>query len=337
MRRYTVVLLHLGFWFSILSTILITIFLFYRNNMDPEGFDQTVKTIIWVVVIPSLLSFYIFYLHIFPKYLKIRKFGLSVLYGLLTALITALIGIKGVISFVESSETKFSDLPVFMFITIFSGFTGLVVKGFITWFDDIKVKEELIQKNHEMELALVKSQLDPHFLFNTINNIDGLILKDPELASEYLNRLSDIMRFMLYETKADKVSLSKEIEYIIKYVELQGIRSSNPDYIDFRVEGRVENKTIAPMLFIPFIENAFKHTNNKKVENAISISIIISDKEINFQCINKYNSDYKRQGESGGIGNDLIQKRLNLIYPEHKLAISKNEGLYSIQLTITHG
>ena len=88
------------------------------------------------------------------------------------------------------------------------------MQGFITWIDEINMKEELSLKNNEIELALVKSQLDPHFLFNTINNIDVLISKNATAASNYLNKLSEIMRFMLYETKTEKIFLAKELLYI---------------------------------------------------------------------------------------------------------------------------
>lgn len=100
------------------------------------------------------------------------------------------------------------------FIAFIEGFVGFVIRGFIAWYSDIKVKEALLIKTHQTELALLKSQLDPHFLFNTLNNIDVLILKNPNIASEYLNKLSGIMRFMLYETKEEVIPLSKEIEYI---------------------------------------------------------------------------------------------------------------------------
>jgi two-component system, LytTR family, sensor kinase len=182
---------------------------------------------------------------------------------------------------------------------------------------------------------LVKSQLDPHFLFNTINNIDILILKNATQASDYLNKLSDIMRFMLYETKTDRISLSSELEYIKKYIELQKIRTANSNYIKLSVTGTCEGKTIAPMVFIPFIENAFKHTTNKKLEHAITISISIEENVISFICENKYNTTSKKEQENNGLGNDLIQKRLNLIYPEkHKLNIINQNGLYSVYLVI---
>src|ERR1044071_687955 len=115
-----------------------------------------------------------------------------------------------------------------------------------------------------MELALIKSQINPHFLFNTINNIDVLIAKDSAKASEYLNKLSGILRYMIYETRNEKISLAGELDYIEKYLELQKIRTANPDYVNFQISGEANNLKIAPMILFPFIENAFKHTENKK-------------------------------------------------------------------------
>jgi len=183
---------------------------------------------------------------------------------------------------------------------------------------------------------LVKSQLDPHFLFNTLNNIDVLILKDATEASNYLNKLSDIMRFMLFETKTDKIFLSKEIEYIEKYIALQKIRTANSNYINFEVKGVSNSQTIAPMVFLPFIENAFKHTIDKKMDNAINIRIIIQKDSIQFECKNKFNPNRKLKQENNGLGNTLIEKRLNLLYSEkHILEVEKGKGQYSVRLTIT--
>jgi two-component system, LytTR family, sensor kinase len=219
-------------------------------------------------------------------------------------------------------------------IGVICGIVALVIRGFITWFNEIKLKQMLKEKNLEMEMALIKSQLDPHLLFNTINNIDSLILKNAVAASDYLNKLSDIMRFVLYETTADKILLSQEIEYIGKYIALQKIRTSNETYVHLEVTGMIGSKRIAPMVFIPFIENAFKHTNNKKLENAITVSIIIKDETIQLICENKYDSKSVKQ-TIGGLGNELVKKRLDLIYAgKHTLEVHSNDELYSVNLTI---
>ena len=188
------------------------------------------------------------------------------------------------------------------FISLVNGATGLVMKGFFTWYNDIKVKVDLAKKNYEMELALVKSQINPHFLFNTINNIDVLITKDATRASEYLNKLSDIMRFMLYETKPAKIPLNKELTYIEKFIELQKIRTTNPHYINYTVKGDATNLMIPPMLLIPFIENAFKHAENKKAENAININLDIEQEKFIFKCENTYNQNSQMKQEHSGLG-----------------------------------
>jgi LytS/YehU family sensor histidine kinase len=224
-------------------------------------------------------------------------------------------------------------------LALIHGMIALVMKGFINWYGDIKIKKELQQKNFETELALVKSQLSPHFLFNTINNIDVLITKDPVQASAYLNKLSDIMRFMLYETKTELIPLQKELAYIDKYIDLQKIRTANPDFIQYSAAGIIGSWTIAPMLFVPFIENAFKHALNKKDSAGIIIRINTNEKAIHFYCENKFSENPLAGYEPGGLGNGLIKKRLALLYPgKHTLLTKKENNIFTVDLTIfAHG
>jgi two-component system LytT family sensor kinase len=226
--------------------------------------------------------------------------------------------------------------PAISFITFVCGGIALIMKGFIAWYDDIKIKAELNKRNYEIELALMKAQINPHFLFNTINNIDVLIQKDSSKASEYLNKLSDMMRFMLYETKTEKINLEKELSYLKKYVELQKIRTSNPNYITYEVKGGTEDLLIEPMLFIPFIENAFKHSENKKIDNAIKISFRIETGKIKFECENAYSEEGHLRPEYSGLGNDLIRRRLALLYPnKHTFEINSENGIYKVNLVLS--
>ena len=212
-----------------------------------------------------------------------------------------------------------------------------MLKGFLTWYEELKLKEELLEKTHRMEMALVKSQLDPHFLFNTLNNIDVLIEKDPARASVYLKKLSDIMRFMLYQTKGSEIPLKQELDYIEKYIELQKIRTANPHYVSFELQGDPEGRKVAPMVFIPFIENAFKHATNKKVNHAVDIAIDIEKDSIHFRCQNVFDPLKIVSDGDNGLGNELIAKRLNLLYPEHhNLEVQKENGMYQVELSIDH-
>ena len=355
MKKSLVVALHLGFWVCYIVLIAIMLSVYYRNNQgasDPEfRVVNALKSILLFAFVPSFISFYLFYYVLFPKYLQQEKFFLAVMYAILMCGITALGAYIVLRYFIESGRmldmdeggkkgrsTAVSVLMVMTLIGLICGIAGLVIKGFITWFNEIKLKAMLKEQNYEMEMALIKSQLDPHLLFNTINNIDALILKDPVEASNYLNKLSDIMRFMLYETKPDKIFLSKEIEYIEKYIALQKIRTANINYVHFSVTGTIGSKLIAPMIFIPFIENAFKHVNNKKLENAISIDIFIRAHHIQLICENKFDSKFSVKQPDSGLGNELIQKRLNLIYAgKHTLEVHKKNDLYSVNLTISNG
>lgn len=351
MKKSFVILIHIGFWACYFLLVFIALGLYYRSNHSVFLVMNALKSILLFAFIPSCISYFLYYFLLFPQYLQQKKIFHSVMYGLLISVAAAVVGYVAIRYFIETGRIIDMDqggkngrstaprvIMVMTLIGAVCGIVALVIKGFITWFNEIKLKEALKEKTHEMEMALIKSQLDPHLLFNTINNIDALILKDTVAASDYLNKLSDIMRFMLYETKPDQILLSKEIEYIEKYIALQKIRTANKDYVQFTVTGNVGSKMIAPMIFIPFIENAFKHTNNKKLENAISIDICVKAQKIEFRCENKFDSKPSARQPDSGLGNELIQKRLNLIYPEkHTLEVNKTDDLYSVNLTIING
>ncbi len=355
MKKSFVVLLHMGFWACYFILIVIMLSVYYRSNLYASAPESRIviafKNLLLFAFLPSAISFNLYYFLLFPNYLQQKKYLRSIIAGILISLGAAIVSYilhrflieSGyVIDMDQGGKNGRSTAPrVIVIMTVIGsicGMVALVIKGFITWFNEIKLKEGLKEKNYEMEMALIKSQLDPHLLFNTINNIDALILKDQVAASDYLNKLSDIMRFMLYETKPDRILLSKEIEYIEKYIALQKIRTANRDYVHFTITGNAGSKQIAPMIFIPFIENAFKHTNNKKLENAISIEICVKAQQIQFRCQNKFDSKPPDQHPDSGLGNELIQKRLNLIYPEkHILEVDKTDDLYSVDLTIING
>lgn len=297
--------------------------------------------------VPSVISYFLYYFFLFPTYLQQKRIFLSILGGLIISIGAALVGYLLLRYFIEAGHvidmdeggrkgrsTAVNVITVMTFIGLLCGIVALVIRGFITWFNEIKLKEELREKGNEMEMALVKSQFDPHLLFNTINNIDALIIKDAVRASEYLNKLSDIIRFVLYETKGDKILLSREIEYITKYIALQKIRTANEDYVQLEITGTIGDKQVAPMIFIPFIENAFKHTTNKKLAHAIKVGIYVKDDTIQLVCENKYEVRAV-QPTDGGLGNQLIQKRLDLIYAgRHTLEVVKSDELYRVNLTI---
>lgn len=344
MKKSVVILLHIAYW-TIYSWLLGLSLIRGDNYLNLKlVHDFFLNGPLGVILyVPSLIGFYVFNTVLFPKYLSKKKIIPLAISSILAAVMAGLIGdlflciiYKSSILFEWGWIGTLGMTILMSFIALFHGVFGLVMKGFIIWYGDIKVKVELNKKNYEMELALMKAQINPHFLFNTINNIDVLIQKDPIKASEYLNKLSDIMRFMLYETKTEKISLEKELSYIEKYVELQKIRTTNLNYVNYEVKGNPENLSIEPMLFIPFIENAFKHAENKRVENAIKISFVIEKDKIKFECENAYSADTQLKPEHSGLGNELIQRRLALLYAnKHVFEVVNKNGIYKVNLLLS--
>lgn len=295
--------------------------------------------------IPGIISFYSCYTFLFSNFLTKKRILALLMYSVLAFLAGVLLEeaflflyIMPSPGFVQMGLTSAPGIAVLLFlIALVNGVLGLILRGFDAWYGDIKLKAELNKKNYEMELALVKSQINPHFLFNTINNIDVLIEKDSAKASAYLNKLSDIMRFMLYETKTEKIALSKELSYIEKYIDLQKLRTSNPNFVSYTLEGDGGNLMIAPMLFIPFIENAFKHAEDKKQDNAVVIKISIINGQITFDCENKFNNDSINKLQGKGLGNELIMKRLALLYPNtHSVKVTTTDNTYKVKLTLSN-
>jgi two-component system, LytTR family, sensor kinase len=343
MKKSFVVLLHCGYWLLYLL-LLAVIFAIADTQLrkTPSANFLNLFPVILLCVVPNLISFYAFYFLLFTKFLYRQKFAALIIFGALVCLFSALSGCLISLIFFGFEQTIFNDarefltlLTSFFAIAAIHGVIALVIRGFINWSDEIRLKEELADKNHEMELALIKSQLNPHFLFNTINNIDVLITKDATRASAYLNKLSGILRYLLYEAKTEQIALAEEIGYIEKYLELQRIRTTNQNYVTLKITGAPHNLKIAPMIFFPFIENAFKHTENNKNANEIVIEIAIETDRIKFTCKNTYQNNANAKEQFGGLGNELIGKRLMLLYPErYSLETGDYDGVYKVKLSL---
>ena len=160
---------------------------------------------------------------------------------------------------------------------IFDTFIFIVLAIFIKmsfeWLISEKQKSDLIAQTRASEIAQLRSQINPHFLFNTLNNIYSLVCRKSDDAPPAVMKLSEIMRYMLYDSDTDKVPLEKEISFLKSFIELQQLRLNTPDFIKFEVIGTAWNKLIAPMLLISFVENAFKHGNKNVSPPGISIKL----------------------------------------------------------------
>jgi len=187
------------------------------------------------------------------------------------------------------------------------------------------------------ELSFLKSQINPHFFFNTLNNIYSLAIVQSEQTAPAVLKLSAIMRYILTETKQDWVPLTKEINFISNYIELQQVRLTDKVNIQFNISGETAGCMVAPLILIPFIENAFKYGISTKENTSIIIAIKVVDLHIEFSVTNPIAATQIDPSEKTGIGLQNTKRRLELLYPNHhQLVITNEKGIYAIHLTLHH-
>jgi len=349
MPRSVVAILHGGYWGLYLLLIAMMVIGTRMNTPVPQFLFSTSAG--FLLIAPNVVAFYVQYFILAPRLFPRKRFGLLALVSLLTAVSTSLMcaAVLGVASGRAPSVLRTSLANAAAFITWLSMLAlihmtlALVIRGFISWYEDIAVKEQLARKTSEVEAALLRAKLDPHFLFNTLNNIDVLIMRDAAAASNYVNQLSDILRFVLYEARAERIPLDAELAYFDKYIALQRIRMANPNVVSYTLSGDTRGLSIAPMLLIPFVENAFKHAAGEREAGAIVVAISVQQDSLTFVCSNSYHPLPVTQHThnapvmaAGGLGHELMHQRLNLIYPKrHALAVSDSNSRYSVRLDVT--
>jgi LytS/YehU family sensor histidine kinase len=198
-----------------------------------------------------------------------------------------------------------------------------------------KKQKEIVAEQLSIKLKFLRSQINPHFIFNVLTNLVSLARKKSDQLEPALLKLSDLMRYMLYESDENKVELAREVEYLKSYVELQKLRFGNDILINTNIDiaEKEPSASIEPMFLIPFVENAFKHGTGVD-EPSIEINLTVKEGKLVFDVKNKF-SDNKAKDESPGIGLENVKSRLLLLYPKnHDLAVTKENNLFHIHLTL---
>lgn len=289
--------------------------------------DDRIVVSIYIILLLSPAA-YINNLVLLP-FLKKNLPVFLILFFLNTAIFT-------VISVWIISTFSGNEIKPYMFINFF----GILILA-MAFASAIKLAKDSFarrQQDKEAELKLLKAQLNPHFLFNTLNNLYGLSVVKSEKLPALMLKLSDLLRYSLYETKDTLVALQKEITYLENYIALEKIRLEDQTDILFEKTGNLSSKTIAPMLLIVFIENAFKHLGNLKNDQShVKIKLNIEDTSLKFECQNTYDKNYTNSLEkkSGGIGLKNVRKRLELLYPKnHQLIVANDNLFYNVVLKL---
>ncbi|MBB6107623.1 GHKL domain-containing protein [Mucilaginibacter lappiensis] len=229
----------------------------------------------------------------------------------------------------------FHDNLVFAFLILIA---GAYVKFMDDWYIHDRIKSTLEKQNLRLELDFLKSQVNPHFLFNTLNNIQSFIVQDEKMRSiELIGRLSEFMRFALYECDEEYIDLEKEISMLADYVELERVRCDDRVKIHFETTGNFDDLQIPPLLLMPFVENAFKHGAATQLDKSwINISITLQQERLHLKVENDFiapatNSEVK----PGGIGLQNVKKRLQYYFPnKHQLDITAKQKVFEVNLIL---
>jgi sensor histidine kinase YesM len=289
-----------------------------------------------------ILIVYLNFFYLFPQYLQNKS-----LFWHLVSLAVAATMVTPIKSFIlyfvyydhpEKRSFILENQGFFFLSFFFLGVGSSIYNIMNEWIKGQRDTSELKNKTLQSELNFLKSQINPHFLFNTLNNLYALTLKKSDLAPEIVLKLSEMMRYMLYECNERRVPLQKEINYVKNYLELEKLRQGKKFDIQFKLKGNVEDQKIAPLMFIPFLENSFKHgVNNQLTDGFVEIQLDIEKDNVRVDIENSKAPTLPSPSgrKSGGIGLVNVRRRLDLLYPDNYiLDIENNPNTYKITLEL---
>lgn len=349
MKRYTEPFIHLVIWCLMIA---------YIAQYNSEGElklifgsmvligtpSDGINTVMMVDLFFKCVLFYGNALYLMPKYFKpkysrIRFVSQLILLFVITIVIDLFTNYLILNQFYDQSIQMMSyligyGLILHVLFLIFS--TGYRFTK--DWFINERIKRHITEENLRTELNFLKSQINPHFLFNTLNNIfaEARKYEDKSVANS-IAKLSHLMRYMIHDSTADFVPLKNEIEYLKNYIDLQKLRISDKDpfQLNFKVTGSIDTIEVAPVIFIPFVENAFKYGVDIEKESFINIALEVTDNQLKFKVDNSLAKNSSTV-ESSGIGLANVKRRLALLYPNnsHHLFIDKRNESFSILLKL---
>jgi len=221
-----------------------------------------------------------------------------------------------------------SSLSVFL---LFAGTTTLAL--FKYWILDMQQAEELESTTAQLELKLLENQINPHFLFNMLNNANIMIKKDPDIATDIIEKLEDMLRYQMNGSSLDKVKLQDEVLFLSDFLELEKTRRDDFEYIISK-KGNIDDIETAPLLFITFVENAIKHNSDSRAASFVHILFEVKGHKLIFTCVNSI-PKISSERETGGIGLANIKRRLNLLYNDrYSLEQTKTDTTYTVKLEL---
>ena len=328
------VCIHLLFWALIIFTPII-------SRPEIRGFSQTFFSTGHIIRFNLILAteFYLNAFFLIPKVLK-KNIGL---YFLLLTGSFVVLNLILIYTRPYFPEPIFPGMPlhhqpgrflvIFPLLSITAG--SFAYHYLADQFKIINKKKDIDNASLISELAFLRSQISPHFIFNVINSAVALSRLNPKAVEPTLIQLAKLLRYMLYVTDEEKVTLHQKEDYLRSYIDLQQLRFRDQVKISFSSDIKAPEKTIEPMLLIPFVENAFKHGTGDIEAPSIAVTLFADDKNLRFSVQNVYNPVETDKDTASGIGLNNVKRRLELLYPgKHNLYINKNEQAYIVMLQL---
>lgn len=327
------VIYHILFWITMFCSFILDVISFLPDH--PVIFFFSLFYRVFLLAVLTYINIW----YLIPKFFVQRKFVQYCLYHLLL--------MTGFAFCYQAYYEDISELfityktnPIQFWNNYFVALRYVLISSLFYY-----LKEQFTQKEQldamridylDTELTLLKAQINPHFLFNTLNNLYALSLKDSKKTPELILKLSDMMEYMLYETDENTVPLEADINNLINYIEFEKIRKDNAEYqIDYSIDTIPKNRyKIAPMLLLPLAENAFKYAHAKEHSTCkIEIRCFFKDDILLFSCENNYSDSIQKHGKKMGLIN--LKRRLDLYYPSrHHFHVEKKASTYTVQLEI---
>lgn len=286
-----------------------------------------------------LITFYFNYLFLIPRFLLTKRYWLY--FSFLLLAIATVLFLSGVLFFFSDFNPHLLShthpaiekiIPVIIVNALLLWLLSIVSS--ILWTTYIRLKQTESEKL-SAQIASLKSQINPHFLFNTLNNIYATTIDSAPKAADMVDKLSEMMRYTMKDTQQDFVSLEDEINYVSNFIELQKLRLDRSVKLEYNSPGHIPFLQIAPMLLIPFVENAFKHGVNAEQKSRITIGILLDKAALQLTVTNLKVRVQKETSERSGLGIENTKHRLDLIYPsKHLLVINDTEKEFAVSLHI---
>ena len=326
------IMIHVLFW------VLIVLYFAWGFGFH-TGFKDSILNAMFYLPGDMLMVYTLIYFLI-PRYLINKKYG-KFFTGLLLALgCCALYAWATHLALSTDEEFKGFNMAVGMNVLPFVHVSGIAIsiKLLSFWYKQKQQTIEAQQQRIQAELEMLKNQLHPHFLFNTLNNLYAYTLERSPKAPEIVLKLSALLRFMIYESNARFISLNEEIDLLHHYIELEQLRYGDRLDISFVIQGRYNNYQIAPLLLLPLLENAFKHGTSKQIDQCwISLSLSVTDDVMNFKLVNSIDKDQAiGQFKTGGLGLKNVKRRLELLYDgQFRFETLMQDEVFIVNLDIT--